>query len=76
MGTDARLESSSSQVCHLLSIPGLGGESFGEIGGETIDETILHWGFLYFSVSTGISTNVSTGRADTSRSFVGSKTAL
>ena len=49
MGTVARFESSSSQVCHLLSIPGLAGETFGEIGGETIDETILHWVFLYFS---------------------------
>ena len=49
MGTVARLESSSSQVRHLLSIPGLGGKTFGKIGGETIDETILHWVFLYFS---------------------------
>ena len=48
-GTLSRLKRCCSWVRHLLSIPGLGDETLGEIAGETIDETILHWGFLYFS---------------------------
>ena len=48
-GTLSQLARSCSWVCHLLSLPGLGGETFGESAGETTDETILHWDFLYSS---------------------------
>ena len=47
-GTLSQLKRCCSWVRHLLSIPALGGETLGEIASETIDETILHWGFLYF----------------------------
>ena len=49
-------------MCHLLSIPGLGGETFGEIGGETIDETIIDWVFQFFWRSQQVF-HVSTGQA-------------
>ena len=44
-----RLKRCCSWVRRLLSIPGLGGETFGKIAAETIDETILHW-FLFFCI--------------------------
>ena len=48
-GTLSRLKRCCSWVCHLLSIPDLGGETLGEIAGETIGKTIFCWNFLYFS---------------------------
>ena len=45
--TFSQLERSCSWVCHLLSVLGLGAETFGAIAEETIDETLIHWDFLY-----------------------------
>ena len=47
-GTLSQLARSCLWVYRLLSLPGLGGETFGEIAGETTDEIILHWDFSAF----------------------------
>ena len=35
-------------MCHLLSIPGLGGETFGKIAGEITDENDSPFGYSVF----------------------------